>query len=185
MSKKIGRRIVSEDVMDRECNCSLPSKVNGNCVYKGKCQNKILIYKVKSSICDAIYIGNTQQKLKKIMNRHFSDLLRLLKNRKKPDSFAARFKHHSNNTTSCTNLRKYMMFKVVKHPKPIGSMKTFIKSNWNVCMEECLTVFKNLCYKRVTFMNNNLLIYRACQNKTTTYIFFLRTDDTVFIRWKS
>ena len=78
----IGQGILSEDLMDRECNCSLPSKVNGKCVYKGKCKNKCLIYKVKSSMCDTIYIGNTQQKLKKIINSHFSDILRLLKNRK-------------------------------------------------------------------------------------------------------
>ena len=34
-------------------------------------------------MCDAIYIGNTQQTLKKIMDVHFSDLLRLLKNEQK------------------------------------------------------------------------------------------------------
>ena len=33
-------------------------------------------------MCDAIYIGNTQQTFKKIMDGHFSDILRLLKNGK-------------------------------------------------------------------------------------------------------
>ena len=36
-----------KDLMDRECNCSLPSKVNGKCVYEGKCRSKCIIYKVK------------------------------------------------------------------------------------------------------------------------------------------
>ena len=66
--------------MDRECNCSLPSKVNGKCVYKGKFRSEYIIYKVKCPICDAIYIGNTQQTFKTRMDGHFSDLLCLFKN---------------------------------------------------------------------------------------------------------
>ena len=68
--------------MDRECNCSLPSKVNGKCVYEGKLQNKCLVYEVKFLMFDAIYIGNTQQILKKRMDSHFSNILRLLKDEK-------------------------------------------------------------------------------------------------------
>ena len=58
---KTGRGIFSKDLMDRECNCSLPSKVNGKCVYEGKCMSKYIIYQVEFSMRDAIYIGNTQQ----------------------------------------------------------------------------------------------------------------------------
>ena len=65
-------------------------------------------------MCDAIYIGNTQQTFKIRMDGHFSDLLRLLKNGEKTDSFAAHSEHHFNATTSRTYLRKYMTFKVVK-----------------------------------------------------------------------
>ena len=38
-------------------------------------------------MCEAIYIGNTQKKFKKIMDGHFSDIPRLLKNGQKSDSF--------------------------------------------------------------------------------------------------
>ena len=62
---KIGRGIFFKDLMDKECNCYLPSKVNGKRVYEGKSQSKCIIYKVKFSMCDAIYIGNTQQTFKK------------------------------------------------------------------------------------------------------------------------
>ena len=58
----------SSDLMDRECNYSFLSKVNGKCVYEGKCQKKYLIYEVKCSMCEAIYIGNTQQTFKKRMD---------------------------------------------------------------------------------------------------------------------
>ena len=80
LTKKIGQGILSWDLMDRECNCSLPYKVNSKCVYEGKFRNKCLIYKVKFSMCEAIYIVNTQQTPKKIINVHFFDILRLLKN---------------------------------------------------------------------------------------------------------
>ena len=36
-----------------------------------------------------IYISNTQQALKKIMDGHFSDILRILKKGQKSDSFVA------------------------------------------------------------------------------------------------
>ena len=64
-------------------------------------------------MCDAIYIGNTQQNFKKIMDGHVSDLQRLLKNGQKSDSFAAHFVQHFNNTKSRTDLHKYMTSKVI------------------------------------------------------------------------
>ena len=44
LAAKIGQGIFSKDLMDRKCNCSLPSKVNGKCVYKGKCRSRCIIY---------------------------------------------------------------------------------------------------------------------------------------------
>ena len=76
-------------------------------------------------MCDAIYIGNTHQTLKKILDGNLSDLLRLLKNGQKSDSFAAHFKQHFNATTSSTDLRNYMTFKVIKQLNRICVMKTF------------------------------------------------------------
>ena len=122
-------------------------------------------------MCDAIYIGNTQQTSKKIMDSHLSDLLLLLNNRQKSDSIAAHFKQHFNTTTSRTDLRKYMTFKVVIEPNLIGEMKTFTELNCNLCMEERLTILKKIRDKRVTVMNKNLEIYGACQNKITLHPF--------------
>ena len=130
-------------------------------------------------MCDAIYIGNTQKTFKKIMDVHFSDLLRLLKNGHKSDSFAAHFEQHFNTTTSRTYLRKYMTFKVVKQLNLIGAMKTFTKPNCNICMEERLTILKKLRDKRVTIMNENSDIYGACRHKTFFHRFFLSTDEPV------
>ena len=86
-------------------------------------------------MCDPIYIGKTQQTFKKRMDSHFSDILRLLKNGQKSDSFAAHFEQHFNTTTSRTNLRKYMTSKVVKQLNPIDATKTFVKPNCNLFMQ--------------------------------------------------
>ena len=129
---------------------------------------------------DAIYIGNTQQTFKKIMDAHSSNLQCLLKNRQKSDSFAAHFVQHFNTTKSRTDVHKYMTFKVVKQLNPIGTMKTFTKPNCNIFMQERLTILKKLREKRVTFMNKNLEVYEACRHKTTFHRFCLSTYDPVF-----
>ena len=61
----MGLGILSKDLIYRECNCYLPFKVIIKCVYEGKCRSKRLIYEVKFSMCEAIYIDNTQKKQKK------------------------------------------------------------------------------------------------------------------------
>ena len=86
-------------------------------------------------MCEYIYIGNTQKTLKKRMGGHFSNLLRLLKNGQKSDSFAAHFEQQFNAIISRTYLRKYMMFRVLKQINPIGAMKTFTKPNCNLFMK--------------------------------------------------
>ena len=83
------------------------------------------------------------------------------KNGQKLDSFAAHFLQHFNTTTSRTNLRKYMAFKVVKEINPIGAMKILTKPNCNLCMQERLTILKKIRDKRVTVMNKNSEIYGA------------------------
>ena len=127
-----------------------------------------------------LFILVTHIRHKKIMNGHLSDLLRLLKNGQKYDSFAAHFELNFNSTTSRTDLHIYMTFKVVNQLNQIGAMKTCTKPNCNICMEKHGTILKKLCDKRVTIMNKNSEIYGACQHKTTFHQFFLSTYDTVF-----
>ena len=165
--------------MDRECNCSLLYKVNGKCVYEGKFQSRCIIYELKCSMCNAIYIGNTQHTFKKRMDGHISNILCLLKNGQKSDSFAAHFGQQFNTTRSRTCLRKYMKFKEVKQLNPIGAMKTFTKPNCNLCMQERLTIIKKIRGKRVTVMDKNPEIYGACRHKTTFHQFYLSTDYPV------
>ena len=51
----------------------------------------------------------------------------------------AHLSQHFKSTMSHTDLRKCMEFKVVKQIKPIGAIKSFMKPNCNICMDERLT----------------------------------------------
>ena len=57
-------------------------------------------------MCDALYLGNTQQTFKKIMDDHFSGVQRLLKNGQKSDSFAVHYRQQFKYTTIFADLRK-------------------------------------------------------------------------------
>ena len=69
-----------------------------------------------------------------------------------------------------------MMFKVVNQLNSIGTMKTFTKPNWNLCMDERLMILKILRDKCIKIMNKNSEIYGACWNKTDIHQLFLSTD---------
>ena len=94
------------------------------------------MYEVTCSMCDAIYIGNTQQTFKKIMDGHFSDLQRLLKNGQKSDYFAPHFVQHFNNTTPRTDIRKCMTSNVTNQLNLIGAMKKITKPNCDLCIQD-------------------------------------------------
>ena len=64
-----------------------------------------------------------------------------------------------------------MDFKVVKQLNPIDAMKTFTKTNYNLCMEERLTILKKLRDKHVTVMNKNSEIYRNAVTKFLSVYF--------------
>ena len=75
-------------------------------------------------MCDDIHIGNTQQTFKKIMEVHFSNLLCLLKNRQNQTHFLPTSASNLTLLRHCTDLRKYMTFKVVRQLNLIDAMKT-------------------------------------------------------------
>ena len=82
-------------------------------------------------MCDAIYIGNTHQTLRKRMDGYFSNIQRLLNNVQRKYSFDAHSEQHFNATISHTDLRKYIPFKVLKQIYPFGTMENFTKPNCN------------------------------------------------------
>ena len=91
---------------------------------------------MKCSMCDDIYTCNTHHKFKKVMDGHLSNLLRILKNEQKLDSFAAHFEQHFKSTKSLTELHKFMAPKSLNQLNLIGAMENFTKANSNILMED-------------------------------------------------
>ena len=106
--------------------------------------NVCLIYEVKCSLFEYMYIDNTQKTFKKITDSHLSNVQHLLKNGQKSDSLAAQYGQHHKYGIPRMDLRKCITFKVVKKFNPIGSLKSFMKPNFNLCIEEHLTILKRL-----------------------------------------
>ena len=121
--------------MERGSNLSLLSKVNCKCVLKGLFYNIYIIYVAKCTLCYAIYIGNTQKPLKNIINGNFSDVLCIIKNRQKSDSFAAHYNQLFKYNTPRNYLHSCMILKVVKRFNNIGAMELFTKYNCILCAE--------------------------------------------------
>ena len=126
----------------------------------------MIIYKVKCSLCNAIYI-------EVIYRRNSRKLWTVISPIPNIFSFADHFEQQFQYTTSHTDLRKCMLFKAENHLNLIGLMKPFMKLNWNICMEELLKILNNICNKHDIVMNKNLEIYGACRHKTTFHQFFL------------
>ena len=101
----------------------------------------------------------------------------------KTDSSAAHYEQQFKSHMELTDLRKFMTLKVVKHINPVVSMKWFMKTNWNLCMDKRLMILKNLRHKNVTLMNKKSEIYGYCWPKTNFHKFFLSTDDPI-TGWK-
>ena len=144
LATKIGWRILSCWLMDRDCNRSIPYKVNIKCVFEGKLRNKCLINEVKCSIYETVYIGNTEKTIKKILEDHFSIVQNIIRNGRKPDLLASHYGQRLKYTMSCTDICKCMKFKVVNQINPIVAIKSFMKPHWIIFMDEHLNILKKL-----------------------------------------
>ena len=68
---------------------------------------------------------------------------------------SAHYKQHIKSNMSCTDLRNFVALKVVININPIGEMKSIMKPNCRLCMEEMLTILKKLHDKNITLMSKN------------------------------
>ena len=91
LNGKIMRGVKSRDFEDLKCNCSEATKINGECIYKGKCRCSMVVYQATCRQSNKIYIGNTQQKLKKRIDQHLDDVCHLTNKGAASDSFAKHF----------------------------------------------------------------------------------------------
>jgi len=168
LTSKLQKDLKSEDFMDRPCNCTRTSKVNGECLYKRNCRKSIVVYKAECKICKMAYYGNTQQQLKKRTNQHLTDVCNLVNKGKTSDSFARHFAQHYQNRQdklSIGEARTLVQMTIEWQGNPISCNKSFGKLNCSLCMHERLIILK---YSRIDpskIINTSTEFYGACRHK--------------------
>ena len=138
MVGKFRKGIRSKYFLNRECNCNSTTKVKVTCAYKGECRTCCLFYKVIYRLCLSVYVGNTQNNLKKIMKRHFQDVAQKVHHDKNSDTFGAHFAQHFDQKPTPQQFREIMKFEILFKVNPIRSMKTCSKYSCTLCMKEIL-----------------------------------------------
>ena len=95
LRSKVDKGVISDDLCDWKCNCPNAAKRQGECIWPGdRCRAKCVIYKYTCLVCQAEYVGSTQQFAKKRLGQHCGDVRRLTYKGEKSDKFAEHFSKH-------------------------------------------------------------------------------------------
>jgi len=195
LSRKLSKGIKSRDFMDEKCNCNAKSKVDGLCMWRGRCRNKVVVYQVTCKVCkscDGIgktYIGNTQGNAKGRLMTHLSETKRLANGGKKSDSFAAHFVGHiseekkKDESTTIPELREMMEVDILWQGDGIRCSKSFGRADCNLCMKERTEILKLKKKNPKGLINSNNEFYGACRHKTKFHRYItantLSTDEAI------
>jgi len=184
LGRKLMKGIMSRDFMDLPCNCNAASKIDGKCIYKGDCRKMCVVYQAKCKICDEVYIGNTQQKMKERQGQHLHDVRELSFKEKKSDSFAAHFASHFPKGSKPSNyeIRQMLEYKILWQANPISCLKTFGTLECSLCMRERIEILRVINQKaggegEWKIINTNNEIFGACRHKTRFHRFLKETSN--------
>ena len=136
--------IGSADFDKLPCNCSKKCKKDGICAYNNDCRSSMAVYEVNCKVCDKINIGNSQQKIKKRMEKHFNDVKKLVEKGEKSNSFANHFAEHfePESKVTASMVREITSTRILWQGNPINCMKTFKKLNCTLCSNERMEIVK-------------------------------------------
>jgi hypothetical protein len=163
--KKMMDGIYCGDCVDRPCNCSKASQVNGECPFGGKCRQHFLVYEATCQRCNQIYIGNTQQAVKARFRQHCNDTVSLVRGKlTSADTLARHLANHiHSDTASACDVRALFKVKVKWKGNPFGMMKTFRTYSCQLCVNEKVEIL--LCSEAGQMgkiMNSRLKWDEAC-----------------------
>jgi hypothetical protein len=180
LSKKLTEGLVSLDFASLPCNCNISSKspTTGKCAYEGNCRKKCVVYKATCFLCEAFYIGNTQQALKKRMDGHYVDVQKLVTKGIHSDSFARHFAKHFETKPSPRQLRESIDFDILWAANPISVVRSFGKPSCSLCMVERIKNFDQSRVANSKLINSCSEIYGACRHKPRFHR-FPSTDECI------
>jgi GIY-YIG catalytic domain len=178
LSKKLTMDVASQDFENLECNCRTGS-VN-KCGYNNLCRKSIVVYKIECKTTSKIYIGNTQQFLKKRMQQHFNDVKLLHKQGIKSDSYAKHFAKQFVDQKEITpeTQRNNIICEILWQGNPINVVKTFGTPNCALCNKERLAILKQSRRKPESLINSCNEIYGACRHNPKFHRYKSRPPST-------
>jgi hypothetical protein len=182
---KLMNGIYCGDCMDRSCNCSMASQVNGECPFGGKCRQQFLVYEATCQSCNQVYIGNTQQAVKVRFRQHCNDTVSLIRGKlTSADTFARHFANHIPvGGASARDVRELFKVKVKWKGNPFAVMKTFWTYSCQLCVNEKVDI---LCCMRAggvrKVMNSRLKWDEACPHLAHfhRFTFCTGTDEDIY-----
>jgi hypothetical protein len=65
LTTELSEGLISQDFCSRPCNCSTHTKVNVECIFGRHCRAKYIVCKLTCKFCRWVYIGMSQQFLKR------------------------------------------------------------------------------------------------------------------------
>jgi hypothetical protein len=178
LSRKITEGVVSKDFETLSCNCRLgPGK---DCGYNNMCRKSIVVYKIICKNTDKIYIGNTQQYLKKRMQQHFNDVKKLHLHGLKSDSYTKHFASQFFNFDKLSPdlQRNSITCKILWQGNPINVVKTFGTRNCALCNKERLEILKHSMKNPKSLINSCNEIYGACRHNPKFHRYNSRSPST-------
>jgi hypothetical protein len=182
--KKLMNGIHCGDCVDRPCNCSKASQVNGECPFGGKCRQHFLVYEATCQACNQIYIGNTQQTLKVRFRQHCNDTVSLVRGKITAADTLARHlaSHIPSKTASACDVRALFRVKVKWKGNPFGVMKTFRTYSCQLCVNEKVDILRcSEAGEKGRVMNSRLKWDEACPHVAHfhRFTFCAGTDEDV------
>ena len=166
LSTKLLADIKSLNFLPIKCNCKKPSKVDGECIFKGKCLHKCLIYQVTCKRTGRVYIGSTQRELKERIAKHNQEV-RLMANKGiASDSYARHFSQFFK-PGECTigKVRRLIEVDILWEGNPISAVKTFGKECCTLCMRERFLILDQSKRNKTLLINSNNEFYGACRHR--------------------
>jgi len=173
LDKLVIKGITSRDMKYREYNCSRPNRLeSGKCMYNGKCRESCIIYRVECRICKKIYIGNIQNFLKKRIQEHMNDVVKLVNKEQISDSFAKHFtKHICQPNATAKDVKLLLKIKTIKRLDPIRA-SGFRTDKCQLCMEERIEIATIWLEKGPSrLINKNAKIYGSCRYKAKFHVY--------------
>ena len=170
-----------------KCNCNARSRINGKCIFNGKCNTTCAVYEYRCKKTGKSYIGQTQNAVKTRLSAHLSQAKKFATTNEKSDSFATYFgqllldkKREDPSMASkdfSSFLRGNLSCSILWTGNPISCMKSFGTHGCQLCMKVRVEITKRWLKSPNSLVNSCSEIYGACRHKSRFHWFTVDGTD--------